>query len=167
MQSADWFVSWWHSDKLRSRLQGREPRRRFASVIILPWPDSHLPFLLLLNLILLNLLLLLLLLLFHPLSSRPSHPSPHHTSWAAQSSSSLPCPYPRFEQQSSVLVLACEIWCMMIMSVVSFSLSYNETWYWMCIDANYLLVSFMIPDLYLWEVLADSHQEDRHKIGQP
>ena len=65
------------------------------------------------------------------------------------------------------LVLACEIWCMMIMSVVSFSLSYNETWYWMCIDANYLLVSFMIPDLYLWEVLADSHQEDRHKIGQP
>ena len=102
MQSADWFVSWWHSDKLRSRLQGREPRRRFASVIILPWPDSHLPFLLLLNLILLNLLLLLLLLLFHPLSSRPSHPSPHHTSWAAQSTNSLPCPYPRFEQQSSV-----------------------------------------------------------------
>ena len=51
MQSADWFVSWWHSDKLRSRLQGRELRRRFASVIILPWPDFNPPFLLHLNLL--------------------------------------------------------------------------------------------------------------------
>ena len=163
MQSADWFVSWWHSDKLRSRLQGREPRRRFASVIILPWPDSHLAFLLLLNL-----LLLLLLLLFHPLSSRPSHPSPHHTSWAAQSSNSLPCPYPRFEQQSSVP--STSLWELVHDDHVSaWWVSHFRT---MKLGIDCVLVQtiywyhswFLI---YISERLADSHQEDRHKIGQP